>query len=129
MACAGGESGRVVCPISAFSKIRAAATDHARGNNAPYGGQARIAVANCRIYGKAMRNILVSGSIFAPFEQYMTPEAYCVGETFAVAMGSCARDTTLWRPFPDVLEDYAGIAIRGGVRRIPASRHRAPCRR
>ena len=102
-----------MAPISAFSKIRDAATDHGRGENAPSGDQARIAVANCRIYGRAIRNMLVSGRIFAPYGNYMAPEDYFVGETIAVALERCARDTTLRRPFPAVLEDYSCIAIRG----------------
>ena len=90
LACAGADPKEPVSPISLFSKIRDAAKDHGRGKHAPSGEQARIAVANCRIHGKAMRNMLVSGRIFTPYETYMAPEGCGSTETFAVSIDTRA---------------------------------------
>ena len=81
---------------------------------APPGNQDRVAVSNCCTYGAAMRNMIVSGSIFATYGVYMAPYAYFFGKTFAVEMERRARDTAFCRSFPAVLEEYPGISIRGG---------------
>ena len=76
--------------------------------------------------------MIVSGRIFAPYENYMTPEAYGVGETFAVAMERYARDTTLRLPFPAFLEDYSRIAIRresGVFPLLDLLEYEVPCER